>query len=50
MMFFYVFMFAIGQGPIPFMIGGQIFDSASMSTGLSIGVFVNWFCNFLVGK
>nr|XP_027195791.1 solute carrier family 2, facilitated glucose transporter member 3-like [Dermatophagoides pteronyssinus] len=48
MMFFYVFMFAIGQGPIPFMIGGQIFDSASMSTGLSIGVFVNWFCNFLV--
>ncbi|KAH7641463.1 solute carrier family 2 -like [Dermatophagoides farinae] len=48
MMFFYVFMFAIGQGPIPFMIGGQMFDRAAMSTGLSIGVFINWFCNFLV--
>ncbi|OTF75693.1 hypothetical protein BLA29_007621 [Euroglyphus maynei] len=39
-MFFYVFMFAIGQGPIPFMIGGQIFDSASMSTAFAFPLLV----------
>lgn len=48
-MYFYVFMFAIGLGPIPFMIGGQLFDSSSLAIGVSCGCFVNWFGNFLVG-
>lgn len=46
----YVGMFAIGQGPIPFMIGGELFDSGSMAVGLSCGCFTNWFCNCIVGK
>ncbi|XP_017494209.1 PREDICTED: solute carrier family 2, facilitated glucose transporter member 3-like, partial [Rhagoletis zephyria] len=44
----YVLFFAIGQGPIPFMIGGELFDQSTMAIGMSIGCFVNWFCNFLI--
>ncbi|UXI19380.1 uridine cytidine kinase I [Sarcoptes scabiei] len=45
----YVFFFAIGQGPIPFMIGSQLIDGPSLSIALGLGCFINWFSNFLVG-
>lgn len=32
------------------MIGGELFDQSTMAIGMSIGCFVNWFCNFLIGK
>lgn len=41
---------AFSIGPVPFLIGGTLFDQSSMAIGLSVGVFFNWFCNFLVGK
>ena len=39
---------AVGQGPIPFMIGSDLFDKSSMDIGMSVGCFGNWFSNFIV--
>ena len=32
------------------MIGGELFEQSTMAIGMSIGCFVNWFCNFLIGR
>lgn len=44
----FVYAFAFGLGPIPYMIGGELFEQSTMAIGMSIGCFVNWFCNFLI--
>lgn len=46
-MLFTIF-FAMGPGSIPFTIMGELFTQSSRARAVSICVFVNWFCNFLV--
>lgn len=45
----FVTSFAIGLGPIPWLIVAEFFDSKYVATAMSLACIVNWFCNFLVG-
>lgn len=45
----FVAVYAVGLGPIPYMIGADIFESGPRPIGMSIGCFFNWFSNFIVG-
>ncbi|CAG8449785.1 1912_t:CDS:2 [Diversispora eburnea] len=45
----YVATFAIGLGPIPFLIIPEIVDTHAAATAGSIGVSLNWTTNFVVG-
>ncbi|KAM0684690.1 hypothetical protein MDAP_000464 [Mitosporidium daphniae] len=40
--------FAIGLGPVPWIIVGDIFPSEAISSGSSLAITVNWICNSLV--
>ncbi|KAF6206823.1 hypothetical protein GE061_018059 [Apolygus lucorum] len=42
-------VFAIGPGPIPWLIGSELFTTSVRPMGLSVAVPVNWLCNFIVG-
>lgn len=45
----FVTSFAIGLGPIPWLIVAEMFDSKYVATAMSLACIVNWTCNFLVG-
>lgn len=45
----FVTSFAIGLGPIPWLIVAELFDAKYVATAMSIACIVNWTCNFLVG-
>lgn len=44
----YVAFFAIGMGPIPWLIISEIFPLKIRGKAMGIAVFANWFCNYLV--
>ncbi|CAG8603883.1 21084_t:CDS:2 [Dentiscutata erythropus] len=44
----FVAAFAIGLGPIPFLIIPEIFDTKATATAASLGLTLNWFSSFLV--
>jgi SP family facilitated glucose transporter-like MFS transporter 3 len=45
----FVTSFAIGLGPIPWLIVAELFDSKYVATAMSLACIVNWTCNFIVG-
>jgi MFS transporter, SP family, solute carrier family 2 (facilitated glucose transporter), member 3 len=45
----FVSSFAVGLGPIPWLIVAEMFDSKYVATAMSITCVINWLCNFLVG-
>jgi SP family facilitated glucose transporter-like MFS transporter 3 len=45
----FVTAFAIGLGPIPWLIVAELFDSKYVATAMSLACIVNWSCNFIVG-
>ncbi|CAG8594736.1 6613_t:CDS:2, partial [Funneliformis mosseae] len=46
----FVATFAIGLGPIPFLIIPEIVDTRAVATASSLGLSVNWISNFLVAS
>ncbi|KAI1309405.1 Solute carrier family 2, facilitated glucose transporter member 3 [Halotydeus destructor] len=44
----YVCFYGIGLGPIPYMIGADLFESGPRPVGMSLGCLANWASNFLV--
>lgn len=44
----YVCVYNVGLGPIPYMIGADLFDSGPRSIGMAIGCLSNWSFNFTV--
>ncbi|RIA97289.1 sugar transporter [Glomus cerebriforme] len=44
----FVATFAIGLGPIPFLIIPEIVDTRAVATASSLGLSINWISNFLV--
>jgi len=46
----FVATFAIGLGPIPFLIIPEIVDTRSVATASSLGLSINWISNFLVAS
>lgn len=46
---FFVTSFAIGLGPIPWLIVAELFDAKYVATAMSLACIVNWTCNFFVG-
>jgi len=46
--FMFVLTFAVGLGPIPFIIISEIFPTAYVATASSVAVPVNWLSNFVV--
>jgi MFS family permease len=44
----FVASFAIGMGPIPQLIGAELFPRRVRGQGMSLTMLINWFCNFLV--
>ncbi|XP_033642127.1 solute carrier family 2, facilitated glucose transporter member 3-like [Asterias rubens] len=47
--FLYIISFAIGPGPIPFVIVPELWAQGPRPSAMSISVQVNWWCNFVVG-
>eukprot|EP01031_Cornospumella_fuschlensis_P024742 gene24742-29898_t len=45
----YVVSFAVGLGPIPWLIVAEMFDAKYVATAMGLACLVNWLCNFLVG-
>ena len=45
----YVMSFAVGMGPIPWMIVNEIFPKESVAAASTLIVSVNWICTFAVG-
>lgn len=45
----FVISFAIGLGPIPWLIVAEMFDAKYVATAMSLTCVINWLCNFLVG-
>jgi MFS family permease len=46
--FAFIGAFAVGMGPVPWLMMSEIFDADSVSTGVTLGVSVNWLSNFAV--
>lgn len=44
----YIFFFAIGMGPIPWLIVAEMFDGKYVSVAMSMCSQLNWICNFIV--
>lgn len=47
--FMYIISFAIGPGPVPFVIVPELWAQAPRPAAMSISVQTNWWCNFVVG-
>ncbi|XP_046863615.1 solute carrier family 2, facilitated glucose transporter member 1-like [Xenia sp. Carnegie-2017] len=45
----FVVSFAVGLGPIPLFIGGELFKQGPRPAAMSFTGMLNWLCNFLVG-
>eukprot|EP01039_Chlorochromonas_danica_P003125 gene3125-3422_t len=45
----FVMTYAVGLGPIPWLIVAEMFDAKYVATAMSLSCLVNWMCNFLVG-
>lgn len=45
----FVCSFAVGLGPIPWLIVAEMFNAKYVATAMSLACIVNWLCNFLVG-
>ena len=45
----YVVAYGLGLGPIPYMIGSDLFESGPRPFGMSLGCLFNWSFNFVVG-
>jgi hypothetical protein len=45
-----VMCFAVGPGPIPWMITSEILPPSVRAGGVTICVFTNWFFTFIVGQ
>lgn len=45
----YVIFFAIGMGPIPFLMVAEMFDSKYVTVAMGLSSQINFTCNFLVG-
>ncbi|CAH1773518.1 unnamed protein product [Owenia fusiformis] len=44
----YVIGFAVGLGPIPLMIGAELFRQGPRPQAMALGGLMNWFCNLLI--
>ncbi|XP_067144382.1 solute carrier family 2, facilitated glucose transporter member 1-like [Centruroides vittatus] len=44
----FVCFFGLGIGPIPFMIGSELFQQGPRAAGMSVGCAVNWSANFVI--
>ncbi|KAI3404835.2 hypothetical protein KGF56_002352 [Candida oxycetoniae] len=47
--FTYITFFAIGLGPIPFLLVGEVTQTRAKATAQSFGVSLNWVATFIVG-
>jgi SP family facilitated glucose transporter-like MFS transporter 3 len=45
----YVAFFAIGLGPIPWLIVAEMFEGKYVATAMSLCCQLNWACNFIIG-
>ncbi|XP_006819906.1 solute carrier family 2, facilitated glucose transporter member 1-like [Saccoglossus kowalevskii] len=45
----YVICFAIGPGPIPYILVAEIWSQGPRPAAMSLSIQVNWWCNFVVG-
>ncbi|CAF3719621.1 unnamed protein product [Adineta steineri] len=44
----FIVLFAIGLGPIPYVYSNEVFPVEARAAGLSLAMFINWFCKFLI--
>ena len=44
----YIISFALGVGPLPWLLGSEIFPSQIRSMAMALSTVVNWACSFLV--
>ncbi|XP_076320563.1 solute carrier family 2, facilitated glucose transporter member 1-like isoform X3 [Tachypleus tridentatus] len=44
----FVLGYGIGLGPLPFMIGSELFQQGPRATGMGLGCLANWLANFIV--
>lgn len=47
--FMYVAFFGVGPSSIPWMLLSELFGQGARSAAVSVGAFVNWLANFIVG-
>ncbi|XP_077998768.1 uncharacterized protein LOC144451739 [Glandiceps talaboti] len=45
----YIVCFAVGPGPIPFVLVAELWSQGPRPAAMSLSVQVNWWCNFVVG-
>eukprot|EP00057_Strongylocentrotus_purpuratus_P024900 XP_011679374.1 PREDICTED: solute carrier family 2, facilitated glucose transporter member 1-like [Strongylocentrotus purpuratus] len=45
----YIVSFAVGPGPVPFVIVPELWTQGPRPAAMSIAIQTNWWCNFLVG-
>lgn len=45
----YVASFAVGMGPIPWLMMNELFPTQALASAASLAVATNWTCNFMVG-
>lgn len=45
----YVASFAVGMGPIPWLMMNEIFPTQALAPAVSLAVATNWTCNFAIG-
>lgn len=45
----YIIGFAVGPGPIPWLITAELFTQAARPSATMIACVVNWMCNFIIG-
>jgi len=45
----YVALFAVGMGPIPWLMMNELFPTQALGAAVSLAVATNWICNFMVG-
>lgn len=45
----YIIGFAIGPGPVPWLITAELFRQSARPAAFMVACLLNWFCNFLIG-